>query len=172
MTPGYPYTQLYQRLVDSSSIGATGDSTSRCRSRTHERARVETERQEKYAFSSTENHLSGRGVGFDHDAGTHVPCLYRVDPHISQESERRPVTHCQAVSETAGSDGSCVQRDTYWPAVHETPTVVAQNQGILPGGKPTSHDQGDVAMPTCLTHVETTFGSCLRARCWELLVAA
>ncbi len=42
---------------------------------------------------------------------------------------RRPVTHCQAVSEAAGSDGSCVQREIYWPAVHETPTVVAQDQG-------------------------------------------
>ncbi len=41
--------------------------------------------------------------------------------HDSRESERRPVTHCQAVSKTAGSDGSCVQRDTFWPAVHETP---------------------------------------------------
>ncbi len=44
-------------------------------------------------------------------------------------------THCQAVSEAAGSDGSCVQRDTYWPAVHETLTVVAQDQGVLPKGK-------------------------------------
>uniref|UniRef100_A0A672Q2P1 Anoctamin n=1 Tax=Sinocyclocheilus grahami TaxID=75366 RepID=A0A672Q2P1_SINGR len=58
-----------------------------------------------------------------------------VDPYHSRENKRRPVTHCQAVSETAGSDGSCVQRDTYWPAVHETPTVVAQDQGVLPEGK-------------------------------------
>ncbi len=90
---------------------------------------------EKCAFSSTENHLSGRGVGVDHDAGTYVPCSDRVDPHGSQESERRPVTHCQAVPETAGSDGSCIQRDIFWPAVHETPTVMAQDQGVLPEGK-------------------------------------
>ncbi len=95
-------------------------------------------------------------MGFDHDAGTYVPCSDRVDPHSSQESERRPITHCQAVSETAGSDGSCVQHDTYWPAVHETPTVVAQDQGVLPEGKPTLHDQGHAAVPTCLRHVETT----------------
>ncbi|KAL0159694.1 hypothetical protein M9458_043419, partial [Cirrhinus mrigala] len=44
----------------------------------------------------------------------------------------------------------CVQRDTFWPAVHETPTVVAQDQGVLPKGKPVSHDQGHAAMPTCL----------------------
>ncbi len=95
-------------------------------------------------------------MGFDHDAGTYVPCSDRVDPHGSQESERRPVTHCQAVPETAGSDGSCVQRDIFWPAVHETPTVVAQDQGVLPEGKPASHDQGHAVMPTCLRHVEET----------------
>ncbi len=95
-------------------------------------------------------------MGFDHDAGTFVPCSDRVDPRGSQESERRPVTHCQAVSEAAGSDGSCVQHDTYWPAVHETPTVVAQDQGVLPEGKPASHHQGHATLPTCLRHVETT----------------
>ncbi len=95
-------------------------------------------------------------MGFDHDAGTYVPCSDRVDPHGSQESERRPVTHCQAVPETAGSDGSCVQRDIFWPAVHETPTVVAQDQGVLPEGKPASHDQDHAAMPMCLRHVEET----------------
>ncbi len=53
-------------------------------------------------FSSKENHLSGRGVGSDHDAGTYVPCSDRVNPHISQESKRRPVTHCQAVKQMLG----------------------------------------------------------------------
>ncbi len=143
-------------MVDSRSIRAGGGSTSRCCSRSHESVGVETERQEECAFSITENHLSWCGVGFDHDTGTYVPCSDRVDPHGSQESERRPVTHCQAVSETAGSDGGCVQLDTYWPAVHETPTVVAQDQGVLPEGKPASHDQGHVAVPTCLRHVETS----------------
>ncbi len=37
MIPGHPHTQLH-RLVDVSSIRAWGDSTSRCRSRSHERA--------------------------------------------------------------------------------------------------------------------------------------
>ncbi|KAI2657538.1 Transposon Ty3-G Gag-Pol polyprotein [Labeo rohita] len=97
---------------------------------------------------------SEMSVGFDHDAGTSVSCSDRVDPHCSQESEGRPVTHCQAVPATAGSDGSSVQRDTFWPAVHETPTVVAQDQGVFPEGKPTSHDQGHAALPTCPGHVE------------------
>ncbi len=34
------------------------------------------------------------------------------------------------------NDVSCVQRDTFWPAVHETPIVVAQDQGVLPRGNP------------------------------------
>ncbi len=155
-TPGHPHTQLHRRLVDFSSFRADGGSTSRCRSRSYEGVGVKAKRQEKCAFSITEDHLSGRGVGFDHDAGTFVSCSDRVDPHRSHESQRRPVTHCQAVSEAAGSDGSCVQRDTFWPAVHETPTVVAQDQGVLPEGKPASHDQGHAAMPTCLGHVEET----------------
>ncbi len=131
-TPGHPHTQLHRRLVDFSSSRADGGSTSRCCSRSYERVGVKTKRQEKCAFSITEDHLSGRGVGFDHDAGTSVSCSDRVDPHCSRESQRRPVTYCQAVSKAAGSDGSCVQRDTFWPAVHETPTVVAQDQGVLP----------------------------------------
>ncbi len=107
-TPGHPHTQLYRRLTDISSIGTDGGSASRCRSRPYERAGVKAKHQEKCAFFTTENHLSGRGVGFDHDAGTAVSCSDRVDPHFSRESQRRPVTYCQSVSKTAGSDGSCV----------------------------------------------------------------
>ncbi len=91
--------------------------------------------QEKCAFSTTENHLSGCGVGFDDDAGTSVSCSYRCDSHSRKESERRPVTHCQTVSETARSDGSCIQCDTFWPAVHETLAVVAQDQRVFPKGQ-------------------------------------
>ncbi len=141
-TPGHPHTQLHRQLVDFSSFRADGGSTSRCRSCSDERVGVKTKCQEKCVFSITEDHLSRCGVGFDHDAGTFVYCSDRVDSHYSQERQRRPVTHCQAVSKIAGSDGSCVQRDTFWPAVYETPTVVAQYQGLLPEGKPASHDQG------------------------------
>ncbi len=95
---------------------------------------VKNKCQEKCAFSITEDHLSGHGVGFDHNAGTFVSCSDRIDSHCSQESQRRPVIHCQAVSKIAGSDGSYVQRDTFWPAVRETPTVVAQDQGVFSEG--------------------------------------
>ncbi len=108
----------------------------------------------KVCFLQYREHLSGHGLGFDLDAGTSVSCSDQVDPYCSRESERR--SHCQAVSVTVGSDGSCVQRDIFWPAVHETSTVVAQDQGVLPEGKPASHDQGHAAMPMCLRHVEET----------------
>ncbi len=80
------------------------------------------------------------------------PLLGSSRSHGSQESERRPVTHCQAVSETAGSDSSCIQSDIYiyiWPAVHETHTVVAQEQEVLLEGKPTPHTRlhGDAYVP-------------------------
>ncbi len=153
---GHPHTKLYRRLADSSSVGDGGGETSRCHPRSHETVGVETKRQEKCAFSGTEDHLLRRGVEFIHDAGTNVSCSDRVDPHVSQESERRPVTHCQAVSEIAGSDGSYVQRDTIWPAVHETPAVVAQDQGIFPEGKSTSHDQGLSTVCAGPRHVEET----------------
>ncbi|KAI2653671.1 Transposon Ty3-G Gag-Pol polyprotein [Labeo rohita] len=143
--------------------------------RTHENVGVKTKRQEKCAFSITEDHLSGRGVGFDHDAGTFVSCSDRVDPRRSQESQRGPVTHCQAVSTTAGSNGSCVQRDTFWPAVHETPTVVAQIQGVFPEGKPALHDQGHAPRATCLRYVEEAVvpnqGPVLGAPCRRVTLA-
>ncbi len=64
-----------------------------------------------------------------------VSCSARV-VHVSQESVRRPVTHCQAVSEIAGSDGSCVQCDTIWPAVHETLQWWLKTKGFSPRGNP------------------------------------
>ncbi|KAI2645760.1 Membrane protein insertase YidC [Labeo rohita] len=70
------------------------------------------------------------GVVWDRPQCRHVFLLLGSShPRNSQESESRLVTHCEAVSITAESDGSCIQRDTFWPAVHEIPTVVAQDQG-------------------------------------------
>ncbi len=87
-----------------------------------------------------------------------------VDFHSREESEKMRVTHCQTVSETVGSDGSCVQHDTFWPAVHETLAVVAQDQRVLPKGQSASNDQGHVAMLTCLRHVEETLVPVTRPR--------
>ncbi len=81
----------------------------------------------------------------------------RIESILSAvKRERRPVTHCKAVSETIVSDGSCVQRDTFWPAVHEALAVVAQDQRLFLEGQPISHNQGHVMMLTGLTHVEET----------------
>ncbi len=156
-TPGHLHTKLHRRLFDSSSIRAVSSSTSRCRSRSHERLRVKAKRKEKCASSSTEDHLSGiGGEGFDHDAVTSVSCSYWVDPRDSQESERRPVTHCEAFSKAVGSDGSCLQRDHFWPAAHETLAVVAQDHRVFSEGQPILHNQGHAAMLTGLRHVEET----------------
>ncbi len=90
-------------------------------------------------------------MGFDHDAGTFVPCSDRVDPRGSQESERRPVTHCQQFQRLLGlmaaasnviSIGLLYMRPLQWWLKTK-------------GFSPASHDQGHAAVPTCLRHVET-----------------
>ncbi|XDV14274.1 hypothetical protein PO909_002450 [Leuciscus waleckii] len=121
---------------------------------------------EKCAFSITEYHFSRCGVGFEDDAGTFVSCSYHFDP---LSGETRPVTHCQIVSENIRSHGSSVQRYTLWPVVHETVVVVAQNQGVLPEGKPTPHDQGHATMSSCPGYVGRTLVSLPRARTWSSL---
>ncbi len=140
-TPGHPHTQFHRRLVDISSVRADGGSASRCRPRPYERAGVMAERQEKCAFSTTENHLSGRDVGFDNDACTVVSCSYRSDSHSCKGSERRPVTHCQTVSETVGSDGSTVHRDIFWPAVQHIHQVL--NRWCLQPSPPLRSNKDD-----------------------------
>ncbi len=57
---------------------------------------------------------------------------------------------------TTGSDGGCAQRGYFWPAVHEIPRVVAQDQGVLPEGKPASDAQGHAELPSRRRHVEET----------------
>ncbi len=91
-TAGHPNTELHRRDHP----------------RSNERAGVDAECQEECAFSSLENHISWRGVGFDNDAGMSVSCSYRIDSHSRKEIERKPVSHCRTVSETVSSDGSCV----------------------------------------------------------------
>ncbi len=46
---------------------------------------VKTKRQEKCAFSITEDHLSRRGLGFDHDGMRH-DCLLLVSSRSSRQS--------------------------------------------------------------------------------------
>ncbi|KAL0149475.1 hypothetical protein M9458_055263 [Cirrhinus mrigala] len=82
------------------------------------------------------NHLSRHCVGFDHDAGTFVTCSDRVNPHCSHESERRPVTHCKAVPATAGSDGSCVQRDPFGLLYMRPLQWWLRTKGFSPRGNP------------------------------------
>ncbi len=80
----------------------------------------------------------------------------RVHPVGCEMNKARPVTHCQTVSETVRSYGSSIQHDTFWTVVHETSTVVAQDQRVFPEGKPLLHDQGHAAILSCLGNVEET----------------
>ncbi len=153
---GYSHYELHRRLVDSSSVASVGSSASRCRSCPHGKIGVTAKRQEKCAFSITEDHFPGRDMGLNVDAGAPVTGTYRVHPIGCEKNKARPVTHCQTVSETVGSYGSSIQRDTCWTVAHETPPVVAQDQRVFPEGQPLSHDQGHAAMPSCLGNVEET----------------
>ncbi len=152
----FRHYELHRRLVDSSSVASVGSSASRCRSCPHGKIGVTAKRQEKCAFSITEDHFPGRDMGLNVDAGAPVTGTYRVHPIGCEKNKARPVTHCQTVSETVGSYGSSIQRDTCWTVAHETPPVVAQDQRVFPEGQPLSHDQGHAAMPSCLGNVEET----------------
>ncbi len=169
-TPGHLHTELHQRLADLSPVRTDGGSALRCHPCPYERAGVKAQCQEECGFSSTEDYLSWHGVGFDDNAGTSVSCSYWFDSCSREQCQARPVTHCEAVSGTVVSCGSSIRRDTFWPAVHEIPAVVAQDQGVFPEGQPISLGQGHVVMPTCLSHEERSLGSCPRVLCWELLV--
>ncbi len=60
---------------------------------------------------------------------------------------------------TAGAHGSCVQRITFWPSVHETPTGVVKNQGVFLEREPVPYDQSHAPMPSCPVHMEETLVS-------------
>ncbi len=140
----------------SSSVASVGSTASRCRAGPHERVGVTAKRQKECAFSTTEDHLPWRGMGLHIDAGTPVTGMYRVHPVSCGKNKARPVTHCQTASETVRSYGSSIQRDIFWTAVHETSTVVTQDQRVFPEGQPLSHDQGHAAMISRLGNVEET----------------
>ncbi len=131
---GYSHYELHRRLVYSSSVASVGSSASRCRSCPHEKIGVTAKRQEKCAFSSTEDHFPVRDMGLSVNAGAPVTGPYRVHPIGCEKNKARPVTHCQTVSETVGSYGSSIQRHTCWTVAHETPPVVAQAQRVFPEG--------------------------------------
>ncbi|XDV25212.1 hypothetical protein PO909_029164 [Leuciscus waleckii] len=155
-TTGNTYSELYRRLAYPSRVRTSGGSASRCRSRTYEEIGVEIECQEQCTFSSTEDHLSWCRVGFSDNEGRALACSCRFDPHSCKRDKARPVTHCKTVSKAVGSDGSRGQHYTVRPAVHEAPTVVAQDQGVFPEGEPTLYDQDNTAVSPCFGFIEET----------------
>ncbi len=109
---GISHYELYRRLVDFSSVASVGSSASRCRSCQHGKLGLRLKRQEKCAFSFTEDHFPGRDMGLNVDAGAPVTGTFRVHPVGCGKNKARPVTHSQTVSETVRSYGSSLQGDT------------------------------------------------------------
>ncbi len=90
-------------------------------------------------------------MGFNHDAGTYVHCSDRVDLTVVKrvrEGQSLTVKQFQRLLGLIAA-ASKVIYIYIWPAVHETHTVVAQEQGVLLEGKPTPHTrlQGDAYVP-------------------------
>ncbi len=113
-------------------------------------------RQEKCAFSFTEDHFPGRDMGLNVDAGAPVTGTFRVHPVGCGKNKARPVTHFQTVSETVRSYGSSIQGDTFG-LLHMRPLQWwLRTKGFSPEGQPLLHDQGHAAMPSWLGNVEET----------------
>ncbi len=88
-------------------------------------------------------------MGLDNDVGTIVSFSYRIHPGDGFQDKARLRYQCKAVPKTAGAHGSCVQRDTFWPSVHEAPTVVIENQGVFLERESIPYDQGHVPIRAC-----------------------
>ncbi len=140
-TPGHPYTELNRRLVDSSSVRAVSTLASRCCSHSHERLGVKAKRKGKCAFSSTEDHLSGRDVGF-----ANLTTVKRV-----REGQTLTVKLFQKLLVLMAAASILI-----------TFGVVAQDHRVFPEGQPISQDQGQAAMLMCLRHVEETMVPVIR----------
>ncbi len=82
--------------------------------------------------------------GSDHDAGTYVPCSDQVNPHVSQESKRRPVTHCQQFQKLLGLM-SAASNVIPFGLLYMRPSGGSKPRDS-PRGKPTSYDQGHTAI--------------------------
>ncbi len=133
---GYSHYELYRRLVDFSSVASVGSSASRCRSCQHEKLGLRLKRQEKCAFSFTEDHFPGRDMGLNVDAGAPVTGTFRVHPVGCGKNKARPVTHFQTVSETVRSYGSSIQGDTFG-LLHMRPLQWwLRTKGFSPRGNP------------------------------------
>jgi hypothetical protein len=148
--------QLHRRLADTGPVARAGDSASRCRPRPHPEPGAETQHKEECVDALPEDYVPGSCMGLHDDAGTNVSRTHGVHTGDGLQSEARPQPHCEAVPETAGAHGSSVQCYTFWPATHETRTVVVENQGIFPEGKSVPYDQGNAQMPSFPRHMEET----------------
>ncbi len=140
VTPGHPHFKLHKRLADSGTVSRA--STSRCRPSWSRISGFETQRQEKFSLSCSENNVSGGCMGFDHDAGTAVSCTHRIHSKCPKEHQARPENYCSLPSEGSRSHGSCIHGDTLGPPADEIVSVVAQSQGISSKGQSPEANMG------------------------------
>ncbi len=130
--------------VSISSIRADGGSTSRYRSRSYERVGVKSKRQEKCAFSLQKT--------------TYLDVVWHsitMQAHLSPARiELIQKKACHSVKQFKKLLGLMAAVSNVIP--FGLLYMVAQDQGVIPKGKPASHDQGHAAMPTCLGHLEET----------------
>ncbi len=154
-TPGHPHTKLYRRLVDSSSIRAYGGSTSRCCSRPYERVGVKTKRQEKCAFSITEDHL---GVVWDSTTMQAKLSPARIESILTavarlKEGQSITVKQFQRLLGLMAAASNVIP----FGLLYMRPLQGwLKTKGVFPESKSVSHDQGHTAMLSCLWHVEET----------------
>jgi len=121
----------------------------------------------KKSSLTAENYFPGGSLGLSYDAGTVVSCSYKYHLDHSNKFQAGPNHHCQTLSESAGSPGSSVH--SFWPTTHESLTVVAQNQGVLPRGNPFWMIMVTQCLCALVMWKKNFFPKDL---CWELLVIA
>ncbi len=155
-TPGHPHTELYRRLVDTSSIGAVGGSASRCRSRPYERIGVKTKWQEKCVSPTLR--ITYLGIVWDSTTMQALLSPGQIESILTavkrvREGQSLTVKQFQkllrlmAAASNVIPFGLLYMRPLQW---------WLKTKGFSPKGKSTSHDQGHVAMLMYLRHVEET----------------
>ena len=140
--------QGIRQLAHTGPVSRNGSSASRCRPWPHSALGVEAQHKEERVDTRPTNYILGRGLGLNDDAGTHVSCTHRVHFDHNNQGEARPHHHSETLPQSVGPHDYSIQRDTFWPAAHESLAVVVEDQGVFPEGKSIPLDKGYAQMPS------------------------
>ncbi len=140
-TPGHPHTELHQRLVDFSSVGADRDVV------LAHMMKLGLRLNAKKSVLSLLQRTTYLGVVWDPTVMQARLSPARIESILTavnrvKEGQSLTVKQFQRLLGLMAAASNMIY---FWPAVHEAPTVVAQDQRVLPEGKPASHDQGHTA---------------------------